>query len=79
MGEAVEVRGEKNVIGICGGIGAAPPSFLSLRRITRRGARITTIFGARSADLFVLKEELRAISDQLIYTTDDGSLGSAVW
>ncbi|HHY16265.1 MAG TPA: sulfide/dihydroorotate dehydrogenase-like FAD/NAD-binding protein [Firmicutes bacterium] len=74
LGEAVEVRGEKNVIGICGGIGAAP-ILPVLKAYHAQGARITTIFGARSADLFVLKEELRAISDQLIYTTDDGSLG----
>ncbi len=74
LGEAVEVQDEKQVIGICGGIGAAP-ILPVLRAYHEQGARITTIMGARSRDLFVLRSEIEAISERVLYTTDDGSLG----
>ena len=34
-----------------------------------------TILGARTAELVLLQEECRRYSDELIITTDDGSLG----
>ena len=36
---------------------------------------MTTILGARTKDLLILEEELKAVSDQLFIATDDGSRG----
>jgi ferredoxin--NADP+ reductase len=57
-----------------GGIGVAPmhPIVQGLRAA---GNRIVTIIGARSKDLVILEDEMRALSDELIVCTDDGSYG----
>ena len=41
----------------------------------RSSNRVITILGARTAELVLLQEECRRYSDELIITTDDGSLG----
>jgi ferredoxin--NADP+ reductase len=45
------------------------------RALKAAGNRLTAILGARSRDRLVLERELRAISDTLHVTTDDGSRG----
>ncbi|MBU1072279.1 sulfide/dihydroorotate dehydrogenase-like FAD/NAD-binding protein, partial [bacterium] len=39
------------------------------------GNRVISILGARTRDLLILEDEVRAASDELIVTTDDGSYG----
>ena len=39
------------------------------------GNQIISIIGARSKDLLILQDQLGAVSDRLILTTDDGSCG----
>jgi len=39
------------------------------------GNKVITILGARSRELLILEEEMRAIADELIVCTDDGSYG----
>jgi ferredoxin--NADP+ reductase len=41
----------------------------------KAGNRITIIIGARTKDLVIMEEEMRAIADDLIICTDDGSYG----
>jgi ferredoxin--NADP+ reductase len=41
----------------------------------KAGNRLITIIGARNKDLVILEEQMRAISDELIICTDDGSYG----
>jgi len=41
----------------------------------QRGNRVISILGARSKDLIFWEDELRAASNQLIVTTDDGTYG----
>lgn len=74
LGEAVEVKDEKRIIGICGGIGAAP-LLPVLKAYGAQGANVTTILGVRSENMLVLREEIESVSDHVIYTSDDGSLG----
>jgi ferredoxin/flavodoxin---NADP+ reductase len=68
----VELFGTVVVIG--GGVGAAIayPTAVALKRA---GNRVVTILGARDQDLLILEQELAAVSDELIVTTDDGSRG----
>jgi ferredoxin--NADP+ reductase len=60
------------VVGIGGGIGTAPllPIATSFKQA---GNRLISIVGARTKDLLILEDEMRAISDQIVVTTDDGS------
>jgi len=39
------------------------------------GNHLTVIVGARSKELVILEDEMRAIADELIIVTDDGSYG----
>jgi len=57
-----------------GGIGVAPmhPIVQAHHAI---GNKVVTIMGARNKDLLILEKEMRAISDELIVCTDDGSYG----
>jgi ferredoxin/flavodoxin---NADP+ reductase len=66
--------GGKTVVCVGGGIGNAVvwPQTTALRAA---GNRVITILGARTHDLLILEEEIRADSDELIITTDDGSYG----
>jgi ferredoxin--NADP+ reductase len=60
------------VVGIGGGIGAAPLLPIATA-IKQEGNRLLSIVGARTKELLILEEEMRAISDEIVVTTDDGS------
>jgi len=64
----------KNVAVIGGGLGTAIayPQATYLHRI---GAYVDFIAGFRTMDLIILEDEMRAVSDNLIIATDDGSNG----
>jgi NAD(P)H-flavin reductase len=46
-----------------------------LKALKNAGNKVITILGGRSADLVILKDECERHSDELIVTTDDGSMG----
>jgi NAD(P)H-flavin reductase len=64
--------------GVClcvgGGIGIAPVHFVA-KTLKQMGNRVISIIGARSKNLLILEEEMRAISDELLISTDDGTYG----
>ncbi len=62
------------VVCVGGGIGVAPLHPIT-KAMRHAGNRIISVLGARSKDLFILKDEMTALSDELILTTDDGSEG----
>jgi len=68
----VERFGTACVIG--GGVGAAIayPTAVALKQA---GNRVISILGGRTRDLVILEDEIRATSDILHVTTDDGSYG----
>jgi ferredoxin--NADP+ reductase len=62
------------VVCVGGGVGIAP-LYPKAKALKEAGNYIISILGARSKDLLMLVDEMRAISDELIITTDDGSAG----
>ncbi|HEV56649.1 MAG TPA: sulfide/dihydroorotate dehydrogenase-like FAD/NAD-binding protein, partial [Phycisphaerales bacterium] len=56
------------------GIGNAPLLPIA-RAMKEAGNRVISILGARTRELLILEEEFRAISDEVILVTDDGSYG----
>jgi ferredoxin--NADP+ reductase len=62
------------VVCVGGGIGTAPlyPKAKALKNL---GNYIISVIGARTKDLLVLEDEMRAISDEFVVCTDDGSYG----
>jgi ferredoxin--NADP+ reductase len=61
-------------VSIGGGVGTAIayPTAVALKHA---GNRVITINGARSKDLIILEDEMKAVSDEAYITTDDGSYG----
>lgn len=59
---------------VAGGLGAAPV-YPQVKYLHERGAKIDLIAGAKTAELVILEEELRAVCDRLFVCTDDGSRG----
>jgi ferredoxin--NADP+ reductase len=74
LGKPTEVERFGTVAVVGGGVGTAIayPSAVALKQ---EGNRVISILGARTSDLLILEEELSAVSDLLIVTTDDGSRG----
>ncbi len=74
LGEPTHIEKVGHVVCVGGGIGTAPlyPVTQAMKKI---GNRVTSILGARNADLLILEEEMTSVSDNLIITTDDGSKG----
>jgi ferredoxin/flavodoxin---NADP+ reductase len=74
LGKPTHVEKVGTVICVGGGIGAAPllPIATAMKEI---GNKVISILGARNKSLIMLEEDFRAISDDVIVTTDDGSYG----
>lgn len=72
LGLATHIEKFGTVVGIGGGIGAAPLLPIATA-IKEAGNRLLSIVGARTKDLLILEDEMRAISDEIVVTTDDGS------
>lgn len=74
LGKASEIKNFGTAVIVGGGVGTALayPTTVALKRA---GNRILTILGGRNRDLVILEDEMRAVSDALYVTTDDGSYG----
>ena len=57
-----------------GGIGTAVVLPIA-RAVVRAGGHVTAILGARTRDLIILEDDVRALAETTIVTTDDGSYG----
>jgi len=62
------------VVLVGGGLGVAPV-YPQLRAYKEMGNHTVSIVGFRTRDLVFWEDEFRAVSDELIVTTDDGSYG----
>ncbi|HPR31359.1 MAG TPA: hypothetical protein PLK12_04650 [Prolixibacteraceae bacterium] len=51
------------------------PMLPVVEALKKSGNRVLTVLGARSRDYFVLENEFRAHSDEVLFLTDDGSSG----
>ncbi len=63
-----------HVVFVGGGLGVAPV-YPQLRAFKEIGNRTTAIMGFRSKDLVFWEDKFRAITDDLVICTDDGSYG----
>jgi ferredoxin--NADP+ reductase len=56
-----------------GGVGIAPVYPIA-RSLKQAGNKIVSIIGARNKDLLFWEDKMKTVSDELIVTTDDGSV-----
>ncbi len=72
LGLPTHIENLGTVVGVGGGIGVAP--LLPIAKAFKKdGNRLISIVEARTKDLLILEDEMKAISDQAIVTTDDGT------
>ena len=74
LGKATEMDGLKKVCVVGGGVGSAI-AYPIAKEMHARGIDVTFIGGFRSADIVILKDELKEASNKLIMCTDDGTYG----
>jgi len=74
LGKPTPVEGKKKVCVVGGGVGCAI-ALPSAKAFKEAGAEVTVIVGFRSKDIVILEDEFRAVADNLILMTDDGSYG----
>jgi len=74
LGHPTEVENYGTVVCVGGGVGIAP-IYPIARALQEAGNTVISIIGARTRDLLFWEERMRAVSDELIVCTDDGSYG----
>ena len=62
------------VVCVGGGVGTAA-IYPITRALKQAGNKVISIMGSRCQDILFWEDKMRAVSDQLIVTTDDGSCG----
>jgi len=74
LGHPSDIRLFGTVVVIGGGVGTAI-AYPTAKALRQAGNKVIAILGARSQNLIILENEVRAISDTMYVTTDDGSYG----
>jgi len=74
LGHATDIKKYGTVICIGGGVGIAP-TYPIARALKQAGNKVISIIGARNKSLLFWEDRMRAVSDELIVCTDDGSYG----
>lgn len=74
LGRPTHIEKFGTVICVGGGIGVAP-LYPIAQGMQRAGNKVIIIMGARTRSLLILEERMRALADELIICTDDGSYG----
>jgi ferredoxin--NADP+ reductase len=74
LGTPYPIEKVGTVIGVAGGLGAAP-LYPKVKALYEAGNKVIIILGAQRKELLILTDELKAVSNELIVATDDGSYG----
>ena len=74
LGTPTHIEKLGHVVCVGGGIGVAP-LYPIAQAMKAAGNKMTIIIGARNRSLLILEEKMKAIADELIICTDDGSYG----
>lgn len=74
LGLPTEFGTPKKAIIIGGGVGCAI-AYPQAKALFNSGVDVTVIAGFRSRDIVILEEEMKAVSNSLYITTDDGTYG----
>ena len=75
LGQPSEIHENMGTI-VCigGGIGVAPVYPIA-RAMHEAGNKVISIMGAKTKDILIFEDKMRAISDEVLIATDDGSYG----
>ena len=74
LGKPAHIRDVKRVIGIAGGVGAAP-LYPQLKAYHEKGVNVDLVLGGRTKNHLLLLDKYKEICDNIYLATDDGSVG----
>ena len=74
LGRPTDIENFGRVVCVGGGIGVAPLHPI-VQALKAAGNHVTVIMGARNKSLLIMEDEMRALADELVVVTDDGSYG----
>ncbi|MBP7652656.1 sulfide/dihydroorotate dehydrogenase-like FAD/NAD-binding protein [Candidatus Dependentiae bacterium] len=74
LGKPTEIKKTGTVVCIGGGVGIAV-IYPIAKAMKEKGNKVISIIGGRNKKLILLEKEMTEISDQIFFTTDDGSYG----
>jgi ferredoxin--NADP+ reductase len=75
LGNPTHVERFGHVVGVGGGVGTAV-LYPIVKAMKAAGNRLTVVLGARTKDLLILVDRMRAVADDVLLATDDGSAGA---
>ncbi|SCP94925.1 sulfide/dihydroorotate dehydrogenase-like FAD/NAD-binding protein [Anaerobium acetethylicum] len=70
--EDIEELKKKKILFVAGGVGTAPV-YPQVKWMHEHGIDVDVIVGAKTKDMLILEEEMKAVAGNLYVTTDDGS------
>jgi ferredoxin--NADP+ reductase len=74
LGNPTEIKHFGHVVCVGGGVGIAA-IYPLVKAFKEAGNTVTSIIGARNAELLIFEDEIKSVSDKVYVTTDDGSKG----
>lgn len=74
LGKPSHIENFGTAVSIGGGVGTAI-AYPTAKALKEAGNRVISIIGGRSKEFVILEDEMRAVSDEVYPTTDDGSYG----
>jgi ferredoxin--NADP+ reductase len=74
LGKPTHIEKVGTIACIGGGVGIAPVYPIT-QALKNAGNHIISIIGARTKDLLIMEDEMKAVSDEYVAATDDGSYG----
>jgi len=75
LGQPTILKKHKRVLGIGGGVGAAP-LYPQIKKLKEMGVSIDVIIGGRSEEYIILEDEFKEICDNIYFATNDGTRGT---
>ena len=71
---SLEALKAKKILFVAGGVGTAPV-YPQVKWLKEQGVDADVIVGAKTKDILILEDEMKAVAGNLYVTTDDGSYG----
>lgn len=72
--ESLDSLKKKKILFVAGGVGTAPV-YPQVKWLHEQGVAADVIVGAKTKDIVILEDEMKAVAGNLFITTDDGSYG----
>jgi NAD(P)H-flavin reductase len=74
LGTARDIEKLDCVVCVAGGVGVAP-MYPEAKAYHLLGTRVISLIGAQTKDMLIFKDRMEKVSDEVYYSTDDGSFG----